>query len=652
MCGIVGFVSTRDGFDGSEESEVLRMAKTLVHRGPDDLGTWVDSKAGVALGHSRLSIQDLSEAGHQPMVSRDGRFVLVFNGEIYNHLELRNEIERLTSVDWRGHSDTETLLLGVELFGLEKSLRKAVGMFALAVWDREEHRLTLARDRMGEKPLYYGWENGFFIFASELKAIKGSSRISTDLDTTGISFYIQYGYIPAPCSMYRNVKKLEPGNLLELGEGSDPESLRKRSFWSIDEISGTGIQSPFEGAEEEALSHFDFLLSRSIKGQLIGDVPVGAFLSGGIDSSLIVAKMQQEAAGQVKTFNIGFESDEHDESAHASAIAKALRTEHVCLRVSENDGKDMIPDLVKVYDEPFADASAIPTLMVAKLARESVTVSLSGDGGDELFGGYSRYDSTAHHWSRLKRLPYPLRNTVGGLTEKVMRVSDEPFLWLSKGILRSGSRYSSAGELLWLAIRGSQARHIGELYALKNASNRRLDILNVDFVEDSLEKTYYGNRLPESRDEVEKLMCIDQNLYLADDILVKVDRACMASSLESRIPLLDHRIVEWTWTIDQSLKWRDGYGKYLLKRLLGRYLEPSLFERPKQGFGVPIGSWLRSGLRDWAEELLSTENLQRTRVLNSRAVKRYWNEHLSGKVNHQYRLWQILLLQDWFGREQ
>jgi asparagine synthase (glutamine-hydrolysing) len=639
MCGLAGFT----GFKAlARDPEIVAraMADAIRHRGPDDWGTWVDTGAEIALAHRRLSIVDLSPAGHQPMHSASGRHVIVFNGEIYNHNELRALLEREgRGVAWHGTSDTEVLLEATAAWGLKRTLERSAGMFALALFDREERRLYLARDRLGEKPLYYGNVGGSVVFASELKALTRHPAWVGELDRDAVAMFMETGNVPAPYSIYLGIKKLAPGSILSIDLSTGAEKIE--TYWDAHSIASRGLADPFLGSAEEAVDRTEALLKASIAGQMIADVPLGAFLSGGIDSSTVVALMQSQSARPVRTFSIGFHVEGYDEAQHAKAVARHLGTEHTELYVSEADAIEVIPKLPEIYCEPFADASQIPTFLLSKLARGHVTVSLSGDGGDELFGGYSRHAFARSYWPALRWIPGPARR---GLASAVMRLS--PATWDKAAtrlfaVLPKEKRPPRFGEQLHKAasIAGS-----ADDDALYRALTTRW--LSGDQPVPEARQVARGSLLG-SDDPVRNMMFQDLTGYLPDDVLAKVDRAAMAVSLETRVPMLDHRLVEFSWSLPDGLLSRAGKSKWPLRHLLSKYVPRELIERPKSGFAVPIGAWLRGPLRDWAEELLSPARLAQDGLLDAPLVRRTWDDHLSGRKNAQYALWNALMLNAW-----
>jgi asparagine synthase (glutamine-hydrolysing) len=655
MCGLVGFVATDRGRLGSLEDIATRMALSIQNRGPDDAGTWADTKVGIALGHRRLSILDLSPAGHQPMHSPCGRYVIAFNGEIYNHMEMRHMLEPHSrraplpqagegDIMWRGHSDTETLLAGIEAWGLEATLKKSVGMFAIALWDRQTHTLTLARDRMGEKPLYYGWQgNGnerVFLFGSELKALKAHPAFAADIDRGALCLLLRHNCIPAPYSIYQGIAKLEPGCLLSVSLAQPEPRIWK--YWDAVEVARTGVAQPFAGTADQAVDALEMLTKDAIRQQMMADVPLGAFLSGGIDSSTVVALMQAQSSVPVKTFTIGFNEEGYNEAVHAKAVANHLGTNHTELYVSAERAMAVIPRLASLYCEPFADSSQIPTFLVSQLAKQHVTVSLSGDAGDELFCGYNRYQITENLWQKLALVPAPLRALAAkGIT------AVSPTAWDSlSGIIPGAGRYAALGDKLHKGAGVLASSTVEELY-LGMMSHQRNP---ADWVIGGQEPPTHLTGLRPDLDglgTVERIMALDTISYLPDDILVKVDRAGMGASLEGRVPFLDHRIVEFAWSLPLSYKLRDGQTKWPLRQVLYRHVSRELIDRPKMGFGVPIGRWLRGPLRHWAESLLDESRLRQEGYFQPEPIRRTWQEHLSGQRNWQYHLWDVLMFQAW-----
>lgn len=656
MCGIAGIVWA----SGPSRELVERMGRALAHRGPDDEGIWLDADAGVGLANRRLAIIDLSPAGHQPILSSDGRLVLTFNGEIYNHQELRSELERNGGAPeggWRGHSDTEVLLEAISRWGLRAALERCVGQFAFAIWDRRERRLSLARDRFGEKPLYYGWSGKDFVFASELKAIRVHPAFTGSIDRRALRLFASRTYIPAPLSIYRGIFKLQPGCILELSADARPlddapepgqscEGLSLTRYWSYRDVLRAGLQNPIDD-ETEAIDGLERILARAVESQSLADVPVGAFLSGGIDSSTVVALYQKYSRQPVRTFTIGFAEQEFNEAGHARAVAKHFGTEHHEQIVTARDAQDIIAKLPQIYDEPFADSSQIPTHLVSRFARTQVTVALSGDGGDELFGGYNRYFGTARLWSKLKRLPAPVRAAAAA----------------SGGLVPAG-----AWDRLGKAMSGKELPPFFGLKVRKSlrtmAAARDLDELFASFIDE-----WAGDGSPILGGEADEKLCsFDMNVtddapdalrmmycdvtsYLPGDILCKVDRASMAVGLEAHAPYLDHRVAEFAARIPLSMKIQGNRGKVILKKLLFREAPSELFERPKSGFAIPVGEWIKGPLREWAESLLDPAAMRSEGWFDADAVTRRWRDHLSGKQDSTPALWAVLMFQAWL-REQ
>lgn len=645
MCGIAGIIAARLPEEKDCAEVARRMAERLRHRGPDDEGVWADPASGVALAHRRLSILDLSPAGHQPMASASGRYVIVFNGEIYNHLEMRQE---LNEVKWRGHSDTETLLAAIAAWGLERTLRRAVGMFAIALWDREERALYLARDRMGEKPLYYGLQGGALLFASELKALRACPGFRGEVNRQALTLLLRHNAIPAPYSIYQGIFKLLPGTVLQLSltDVARHELSVPRPYWSLREVAEEGQRNPFTGSDVEAADELERLLQQSIAGQMISDVPLGAFLSGGIDSSSVVALMQAQSGRPVRTFTIGFRESGYNEAEHARAVAAHLGTEHTELYVSPEEAMAVIPRLPELYDEPFADSSQIPTFLLSKLTRQHVTVSLSGDGGDELFGGYNRYVWASSVWRRMRWLPRSMRVAFAGVVTVVPPAAWGRVFRALDIFLPDGWRQANPGDKLHKLAEVLPARSPEEIYSCLISHWKR----PADVVKQGMEPSIMPAdvaRPIELLDLEHRMMYLDSVSYLPDDILVKLDRAAMGVSLETRVPFLDHRLVEFAWRLPLSMKVRDSQGKWLVRRVLDRYVPRALIERPKMGFGIPLDAWLRGPLKDWAEELLSASLLASDGFLNPGPVRERWREHLGGRRNWSYHIWDVLMFQAW-----
>ena len=613
MCGIAGFVS----FDDERSAEDLRataegMAALLVHRGPDDEGTWVDTTAGVALGFRRLRIIDLTKAGAQPMTSASGRYVIVFNGEVYNFERLREELHRADAAPaWRGHSDTEVMLACFEAWGVRKAVARFIGMFAFAVWDRHECSLILGRDRAGVKPLYVTFEGRSLLFASQIDALAAHPGFTMSIDRGAAGLYARLGYVPAPFSIARGVQKIRPGTLLIAKEDG---TRTEEHYWSPADVAAS--TAPFQGSEDDALSELDALLRDAVALRMIADVPVGIFLSGGIDSALVVALAQRGASSPVKTFTIGFDDRQLDESDAAARVAAYLGTCHEQLRVDQRALLDAVPLMPQIYDEPLADTSAIPTYLVARLARPGVTVALSGDGGDELFGGYHRYFLGRKMWRPIDRVPRPLRIPIGFVLGAAGFASER--------IRRYGAAFRA---------RDAIAFHAAALF------DERLPIADAPVLPFVLNQ---HSEWPHLRDVTDLQMYLDFASYLPDDILMKVDRATMAVSLESREPLLDHRLIEFAWSLPIAMKIRERTGKWILRRLLQRYLPDSLIGAEKRGFGLPIAQWLRTALRDWVEANLPRDD----DYFDRRTVQRFWERHLAGE-NHEGLIWRVVMFEAW-----
>lgn len=652
MCGIAGILDPKGRRERRPLIDLVSdMTASLRHRGPDSEGIWSDDHVGLALGHRRLAIVDLSVEGHQPMVSPSGRFVISFNGEIYNFLELRHGLRTL-GCSFRGHSDTEVLLAGIERLGLAAVLDRAVGMFAFALWDKVEKRLHLVRDRLGKKPLYYGWLGGAFVFASELKALARHPRFSREVDRGALALFLRHQYVPAPWSIWRGLYKVPPGAILTVdldeaarrGAGDAPERISR--YWSARSVAEEGQAAPLALPDGKLLDLVEDTLARAVGQRMIADVPLGAFLSGGIDSSLIVALMQRQSDRPVKTFTIGFENGFYDEAAAARAVAAHLGTEHHELVVDPSDALSIIPSLSEIYDEPFADPSAVPTFQVARMARRDVTVCLSGDGGDELFAGYGRYAlasrlgrgvDTVPSWLRMAAARGIASMPVGLLDAAARCLGGRSIDGLRGG--HSGDRLRKMADLLTTGDRDELYRGLLSLTRTPEAWVQRGGEAQSAFTDPDLR--------PALSDPVQRMMYFDMIAYLPDDILVKVDRASMAVSLEARAPLLDHRVVELAWKLPIDFLRRDGAGKWPLRQLVARHLPPALVHRPKQGFAMPVGEWLRGPLRDWAENLLDARRLAGEGFLRPEPIRAMWAEHLAGRRQFGAHLWTVAMFQAW-----
>ncbi|WP_350027930.1 asparagine synthase (glutamine-hydrolyzing) [Methylovulum psychrotolerans] len=667
MCGFVGFWRLQPKKLDNLKALVSGMADTIRHRGPDDSGAWADAHSCFALAHRRLSIIDLSAAGHQPMRSASGRFILAYNGEVYNHLDIRTELQATgRSIAWHGHSDTETLLAAFEYWGVEATLTRTVGMFAIALWDISQRSLYLARDRFGEKPLYYGWvgngEDIAFVFGSELKALRAYPGFANPISREVLALYMRFSYVPTPHSIYQDIYKLEPGCLLNItgivppAPSQPPRSsathggLRLCRWWSLRDVVETGAKSQVTN-ETEAEQELDQRLQDAVRLQSLADVPLGAFLSGGVDSSAIIALMQQQAIRPVKTFTVGFEEAAFDESPYACAVARHLGTDHTELFVTATEAQAVIPHLSAMYDEPFADSSQIPTHLVCRAAHTQVTVALSGDAGDELFGGYNRYFWVPRIWKRMSKLPYPVRRILGSAMHNLPLAGWDALSYPlnimlpgTKGVTRVGDKAHK------LATRLIGVRDLDGLYS--SLVSEWLDPAQMVKVDDGLVReplSLLADPLPKWGVEQHELrmMYLDSITYLSDDILCKVDRAAMAISLETRVPFLDHRVAELAWRLPLKMKIRDGQGKWLLRQVLYKYVPRELIERPKVGFGIPVGQWLRGPLRDWAESLLDEKRLQAEGYFYPAPIRTKWIEHLGGRRDHTASLWTVLMFQAW-----
>ena len=642
MCGIAGYISNKSH---DARAVICAMTDTLTHRGPDATGFWSDESAGIALGHRRLAIIDPTPNGAQPMVSASGRYVIVLNGEIYNFETLRKELGRSGGKPWRGSSDTEVALEAIETWGFERALNKFIGMFAFALWDRRGRTLTLVRDRMGEKPLYYGMAGSSFVFSSELKALRAFPGADFEIDRQALSAFLQFSYVPTPLSIYRGVRKLVPGSYIIASVAQDGtvvvgETIR---YWCLDGISRDVRAREFEAMDDKQLTdELQTRLSRTVRRQMVADVPLGAFLSGGIDSSLIVSLMQTQARQPIRTFTIGFHEKGYNEAPFAKGVANHLGTDHIELYITASEAAAVITRLPQIYDEPFADSSSIPTFLVSQLTRQHVTVSLSGDGGDELFAGYPRYQFCQDLWRRLVKLPRWSRYIIStALTSPSPRAWDRAFNFVLSNSQRqqvNGHRMHRLARVLW-------ADTFDELYVRLISQWHEEDGLVLSTVGQN------GNAVHEWRDGSESVLNrmrrFDLNQYLPDDLLTKVDRASMHVSLESRSPFLDHEIVQFAWEIPERVLVREGQGKWILRQLLDRYVPRALVERPKAGFAIPVSQWLRTELNEWAEELLDEQTLRTQGYLDPEPIRRMWQEHCSGKYDRHTYLWNVLMFQAW-----
>ena len=646
MCGITGFYSkTLSNFNNI----ILKMNSAIAHRGPDSNNIWQDKNSGIVFGHQRLSILDLSKAGNQPMVSNSGRYVITYNGEIYNHLEIRKELNKINlNIRWKSNTDTETLLEALELWGFEKTLNKIVGMFAFGLWDKRNRSLILVRDRIGEKPLYFGWQgkgdSKVFLFGSELKTLKVHPEFSREINRDAIALQLRHNYIPDPYSIYKDINKLLPGHYLELTE----ENLKKnflptpKIYWSLTKSAIYGNNNQLTQSDESIQSDLEKRLKLSVKQKMISDVPLGAFLSGGIDSSTIVALMQSQSNHPIKTFTIGFNEDDYNEAQHAKKIAKHLGTDHTELYFSSKTAMEVIPKLPMIHDEPFSDNSQIPSFLLSQLAKKDVKVALSGDGGDELFCGYNRYVSTNNWSKKINSIPISLRKILANAIKLISQKNWNNLFKLLPGL----NQHINYGHKIHKGAKALEANKLSDLYyiLISHWQNPTEVVTNSKesqtfLSEFNLELLNFNNQ--------QKMMLLDLITYLPNSILVKVDRASMASSLEARVPFLDHELIEYSWKIPHSLKFRNGKGKWILRQILNNYVPKNLTERPKMGFGIPLGSWLRGPLRDWAENLLNEKRLTQEGYFNPKLIRIKWQEHLLNKYNWQYDLWNVLMFQAW-----
>jgi asparagine synthase (glutamine-hydrolysing) len=672
MCGIAGYLD-RGNSRGPAAMRSLAgaMAERLAHRGPDDHGTWAEPESGIALGHRRLSILDLSPAGHQPMLSASGRFVIAFNGEVYNYLALRDELQGSSGagraqggyaasdaapaagagLELRGHSDTEVILAAFERWGVEASVPRLEGMFAIAAWDCQERVLWLARDRAGKKPLYYGWFGRSLLFASELKAFRAHPEFRGEIDPDAVAAYFRFGYVPAPLSIYRGVRKLPAASWLRIPLRIPPggEECPPHEYWSLGELVRAGLASPYPGSDEEATQELDGRLRKAVRQRMIAsDVPVGLFLSGGVDSATVTALAQAQSSVPIRTFSIGMSSTEYDESQFAEGIARHLGTEHTAWMLTAAEAMTALREIPAIYDEPFADSSAIPTLLVSRLARRQVTVALSGDGGDEMFGGYNRHIMAASAWPMLRSIPRRLRSQAARATP-----------W--DGMMRGAGAMIPAR--FRLANLPDKAHKIARAMGASGSLDLYLRLISCwmqpsDIVSDAVRLSRPAEWIPGAAREwlseelaATSMMLADARLYMHDDILVKVDRAGMAASLEVRNPFLDAQVIEFACALPLSLKIRDGVGKWIVRKVMDRYIPRELTARPKMGFAIPLTSWLRGPLRDWAEALLHTDELSAGGFVDRQAAGALWSAFLAGRGGLTDRLWCLLMFQAWLEAE-
>lgn len=645
MCGISGIFC--DYYSKNEWRTCLHsMGDRLIHRGPDDSGIWFDADAGIGFSHRRLSIIDLSTSGHQPMVSQSGRYVIVYNGESYNFTEIRIQLEN-TGYSFRGHSDTEVILAAIEKWELMPTIKKLIGMFAFALWDRQERLLHLVRDRIGIKPLYYGQMGKGFVFSSELSPFKTLPKFKGEINRDALALLLRHNYIPAPLSIYKGISKLLPGHILTvIQNGNASYNLRQYSYWNLKNVIEKGINNDRKIDTQEATEELERLLSDAVSMRMISDVPIGAFLSGGLDSSTVVALMQAHSSQPIKTFTIGFYEDQYNEAVHAKAIAKYLGTDHTELYVTLEETLDVVHKLPHLYDEPFSDSSQIPTYLISQLARQKVTVSLSGDGGDELFGGYNRYQSVQDIWRRVSALPFwgrkLIRSAIQGVPDTAWDNMGRRFTHLFKRIIR----YDRLSDKLKKIVELLSIKDAEKLYHMQVSHCTNPTEVVIGSVEPI---TFLNNpdQHPLFKDFIHYMMYADLLTYLPDDILVKLDRASMGVSLEARVPILDHRIVEFAWQMPLKLKLVNKQNKWILRKVLYKYVPAKMVDRPKMGFGVPLGSWLRGPLRQWAEDLLDISRLRNEGYFKPEIIRQKWEEHLLGIRDWKYYLWNVLMFQAW-----
>jgi asparagine synthase (glutamine-hydrolysing) len=632
MCGISGFLTLRKYNASFYRDTLIKMSNELENRGPDAQGIWYDELNGIGFSHRRLSILDLSETGDQPMRSSNGRYMIVFNGEIYNHHRIREDLSLSGNIiQWNGTSDTETLLKAIEVFGLANALERCRGMFALALWDEEESKLSLARDRVGEKPLYYGVQNGELLFSSQINSLKVYPYFSASISSNATIQYLKYGFVPAPLSIFNDIFKLLPGQILNVC--GKTLQFDFETYWSLENAVIEAKANPFSGSFEDASIKLDELIVDAVNQQMISDVPLGAFLSGGIDSSTIVGIMQSISSKKVKTFSIGFDEKGFNEAIYAKAVSEYLGTEHHEVYLTPKDTLKIVPDLPDYFDEPFSDSSQIPTYLLAKITKKEVTVALSGDGGDELFCGYNRYLATNRYWSYLSKLPIGSRFVIEKIYSSLPKKN---ILFESQGFRRKLDKASTV----------LQSRDLDELYFKILSKNQQPEefLLNPgSYSTDKIVKSLEYNLT-----DIERMMFMDFKSYLVDDILVKVDRCSMAVSLETRVPFLDHEIIEFAWSLPESYKIRGARGKLVLRDVLKKYVPDALIERPKKGFGIPLDAWLRGPLVDWVETFINRDFLDRQKIFRTDILLNIWMEHKSGKRNYGESIWNILMFQAWY----
>jgi len=664
MCGIAGLISSRQKSESLLKENIILMTEKIKHRGPDGSGIWIEPKLNLALGHRRLSVIDLSNAGEQPMTSPSGRYIISFNGEIYNHIDLRKKINfKNKNFFWHGNSDTESLLAMFDLFGIDKTLIELKGMFAFAVWDKKTNFLTLARDRFGEKPLFYGWSKENFFFASELKSFTNLRDSSNSVSRKALDYFLRFMYVPAPLSIFKNIYKLEPGSMLQINCSKFPEVLSEdkiiftkssidfifSKWWDIDSCLSCKDNIQEKYSSKDHLENVEKLLSSSIQRQLIGDVPLGAFLSGGIDSSLVAALMAKHSKKKINTYTIGFESKKYDESIHANNVAKSIGTNHHEEIITASTATDVIPKLPIIFDEPFADSSQIPTYLVSHFAKKEITVALTGDGADELFGGYNRYTQAAKSWDRLYKLPKFSRTFLGNILSHIPHSAlDFGGNMLNKLGYGSRNYFRFADKIRKASFYLTEMSDLNDVLA-NPVSEWPIGTTLVKGAPDQIENFNLRNtEIFEKINSTEiKMMVLDCKTYLPDDILCKVDRSSMSNSLETRAPFLDDNLAEYAFNMPLELKIKENTGKVALRNILYKYVPKKIIERPKMGFAVPVSDWLRGPLKDWARNLLDEKKIEEQGYLFPEIVSHIWHQHQSGKFDHSAKLWAILTFQSW-----
>jgi asparagine synthase (glutamine-hydrolysing) len=654
MCGITGFISTKINSKIKIQEQIKRMTNKLGHRGPDFEDMWIDNNKNIAFGHRRLSILDLSSNGNQPMISSNKRYIIVFNGEIYNHLKIRKKLTN-SNINWKSNSDTETLLESISLLGLSAALNLCVGMFAFGLWDSKKEILTLARDRFGEKPLYYGWIKNSFVFGSELKAIKEYDNFDNELSKPAIAQFLKLNYIPAPLSIYDEIFKLKPATFKQFKKNLDNiTEINSEKYWQLDNIIQNSKNNVIKN-EIDSIKEIKNSLNESVKLQMISDVPIGSFLSGGIDSSLITAIMQDQSSKPIKTFTVGFEEFGFNESSYAKKISSFLNTTHNEIFLKSKDALDVIPNLGQIYDEPFADSSQIPTFLVSKFAKQEVSVILSGDGADEIFGGYNRYTLTPVIWKKISLLPYPIRKIIGKIINRVPIQFWDIFGDFLNLLIFNKNKINRFGDKVHkMSRRFETSANIDEFNQSFAFEWQDLNPILKDY-NDQINFLDYKKELQRIDlildSPSERMMYLDIISYLTDDILCKVDRASMSNSLETRVPFLNHNLFELGWRLPENLKIKNNQGKWVLRQILKDYIPEGLFERPKSGFSIPLADWLRGPLRDWADALINEKRIEDGGYFYFKKIKKMWDEHLSGRYDWSSRLWSILIFQSWLMNE-